>query len=180
MLGMPKSTLSDSLEDYLEAIHHIVQAKGAARGKDIAQRLGVNRSSVSGALRSLAGKNLINYAPYDIVTLTPQGERVAQRVVQRHEVLREFFVRVLGVEVGVAEENACGMEHALSQTVLERLIHLVEFIRLCPRIDIRWTETTGYFCRRPETLEECERCIEECMRQVRKRKRMEAHGQLPC
>jgi DtxR family Mn-dependent transcriptional regulator len=54
---------SSSLEDYLEAIYHIVHEKQAARAKDIVERLGVKNSSVTGALRVLSGKGLINDAP---------------------------------------------------------------------------------------------------------------------
>jgi len=156
--------LSDSLEDYLEAIHHIIRAKGAARGKDISERLGVNRSSVTGALRLLADKKRVNHAPYDLVTLPPEGGRLAERIIRRHEVLKDFLHSVLGVQERVAEEDACRMEHAASEGVLDRLAQFVDFIRLCPRIDIRWIEETGYFCRRPDSLEDCRRCIRESLR----------------
>jgi DtxR family Mn-dependent transcriptional regulator len=162
--------LSDSLEDYLEAIHHIVRAKGAARGKDISERLKVNRSSVTGALRSLAEKKLVNYAPYDLVTLTPEGGRVAERIIHRHEVLKDFIKRVLGLEEGVAEENACRMEHAVSEAVLDRLAQFIGFIHVCPRIDIRWIAETGHFCHRPGTLEDCRRCIQKTLRTLEKRR----------
>ena len=69
------ATLTASLEDYLEAIFHIVERKQAARAKDISKRMHVNGSSVTGALRALSERNLVNYAPYDIVTLTAEGER---------------------------------------------------------------------------------------------------------
>jgi DtxR family Mn-dependent transcriptional regulator len=59
----PVDELSASMEDYLEAIYHIVTAKQAARAKDIAKRLDVNNSSVTGALRTLSEKGYINYAP---------------------------------------------------------------------------------------------------------------------
>lgn len=173
MFGVAKKTvtpqgkgLSESLEDYIEAIHHIVRAKGAARGKDISERLKVNRSSVTGALHALAEKRLVNYAPYDVVTLTAEGRRAAQRVIRRHEVLKDFFRRVLGLEEGIAEETACRMEHAASQAVLERLEQFIEFIRVCPRIDIQWIEETGYFCHRPDSREDCRRCIEESLRRL--------------
>jgi DtxR family Mn-dependent transcriptional regulator len=169
LASMHANRLSDSLEDYLEAIHHIIRAKGAARGKDISERLKVNRSSVSGALRALAEKKLVNYAPYDLVTLTPQGGRVAERVIHRHEVLKDFICRVLGLEERIAEENACRMEHAVSEPVLDRLAQFIELIRVCPRIDIHWIEETGYFCRRPDTLQYCEKCIQSSLRSLRKR-----------
>jgi DtxR family Mn-dependent transcriptional regulator len=169
-MGISMKILSESLEDYLEAIHHIIRAKGAARGKDISERLKVNRSSVTGALRALAGKKLVNYAPYDLVTLTPEGGRVAERIIHRHEVLKDFIHRVLGLEERIAEENACRMEHAVSERVLDRLAQFIDFIRICPRIDIRWIEDTGYFCHRPDTLEDCERCIRESLRNLGERR----------
>jgi len=61
--------LSESLEDYLETILGIVEEKQAAKAKDVSARLGVNASSVTGALHALRERGLINHAPYDIVTL---------------------------------------------------------------------------------------------------------------
>jgi DtxR family Mn-dependent transcriptional regulator len=176
LASMHTNRLSDSLEDYLEAIHHIIRAKGAARGKDISERLKVNRSSVTGALRALAQKKLVNYAPYDLVTLTPEGGRAAERVIHRHEVLKDFICRVLGLEERIAEENACRMEHAASEPVLDRLAQFIDFIRVCPRIDIRWIEDTGYFCHRPDKSEDCERCVQESLRSLRKKR--EADGKV--
>ena len=62
--------LSASLEDYIEAIYHIIGEKQVARGKDISSRLEVSGASVTEALRALAKKGLINYAPYEVITMT--------------------------------------------------------------------------------------------------------------
>jgi len=139
--------LSDSLEDYLEAIYHIVAQKQAARAKDIAGRMNVNNSSVTGALRSLADKGLINYAPYDVITLTHKGKKAADSVVRRHQVLCDFFTKVLAVGQKEAETAACKMEHGVSRIILERFIQFVEFVETCPQIDIQWTQKNGYECR---------------------------------
>lgn len=129
---MTEATLSESLEDYLEAIYHIIAEKKAARPKDISRRLKVGNSSVTGALKALASRDLVNYAPYDVVTLTKRGEAVARDVVARHEALREFFVRVLAVEDGLAEDAACRMEHAIPPELLDRLVRFVDFVDRCP------------------------------------------------
>lgn len=139
--------LSDSLEDYLEAIYHIVAQKQAARAKDIAGRMNVNNSSVTGALRSLADKGLINYAPYDVITLTHKGKKAADSVVRRHRVLCDFFTKVLAIGQEEAETAACKMEHGVSRIILERFIQFVEFVETCPQIDIQWTQKNGYECR---------------------------------
>ncbi|MHC4981959.1 MAG: metal-dependent transcriptional regulator [Planctomycetota bacterium] len=121
--------LSASLEDYLEAIFQIAAEKKVARSKDISKVTRVSRSSVTGALRALSEKGLINYAPYDLITLTPKGRAVAEGVVRRHEVLREFFVEVLGVDERQGEKAACKMEHAMSGKILERFIRFVDSTR---------------------------------------------------
>ena len=102
-----RAALSSNMEDYLEAIFHISSEKQAARAKDIADRLKVNKSSVTGALRSLSEKGYVNYAPYDIITLTDKGKVLAKDVVRRHETLKDFFVKILLVDETEAEEASC-------------------------------------------------------------------------
>jgi DtxR family Mn-dependent transcriptional regulator len=72
--------LSSSLEDYLETIYWIVQDSQVARVKDIAKSLGVSKPSVTGALRALASKGLVNYDRYQYITLTDEGRQVAQKL----------------------------------------------------------------------------------------------------
>jgi DtxR family Mn-dependent transcriptional regulator len=122
------SALSDSLEDYLEAIFHIEKAKQAARAKDIARRMNVKGSSVTGALQALARRKLINYSPYDLITLTEKGREVARDVVRRHAVLCRFFIDILDADPKEAEKGACRMEHALPAGIMERLIGFVEYL----------------------------------------------------
>jgi DtxR family Mn-dependent transcriptional regulator len=138
--------VSASLEDYLEAIYHTVAAKGAARAKDIVQRLGVHNSSVTQALRSLSDKELINYAPYDVITLTDRGERIALDVVKRHTTLSAFLRKVLGLSDHEADEGACLMEHAVNPLIMERLVKFVEYFENCPSNDVRWDDEIGFFC----------------------------------
>ena len=132
---MTAATLSASLEDYLEAIYHIVRNKRAARPKDISRHLEVGSSSVTGALKALAERNLVNYAPYDVVTLTRTGEEAARDVVRRHESLREFFIKVLAADAELAEQAACKMEHEIPPELVDRCVRFIEFVEMCPRGD---------------------------------------------
>lgn len=118
--------LSASLEDYLEAIFQVVSEKGGVRAKDIAARVGVKAGSVTSALQSLAEKKLINYAPYEVITLTSEGMQKARQVVRRHEVLKEFFIDVLGIEEKIADDGACKLEHDIPKVIFERLVEFVE------------------------------------------------------
>jgi DtxR family Mn-dependent transcriptional regulator len=113
------------LEDYLEAIYRLVEERGEARAKDVGEALGVRGSSVTGALRSLAERRLINYHPYRSITLTPAGTTAGRRLLRRHEALRSFLRDVLRLEPAEAEAAACGMEHAVSERVLARLLDFI-------------------------------------------------------
>lgn len=119
-------TLSASLEDYMEAIFHIIDEKKAVRASDIAERLGVSRPSVTGALQALVREELIHHKPYDVITFTEQGACVAREIVAKHAVLKEFFTGCLGVHDDEAEAAACGMEHTLSESILRKLVGFVE------------------------------------------------------
>jgi DtxR family Mn-dependent transcriptional regulator len=166
-------SLTASLEDYLEAIFRIIEEKQAVKPKDIAKRLRVSNSSVTGALRSLAEKELINYAPYDVISLTPTGKTAAKDVARRHEVLRDFFIKVLAVEEAEADRAACQMEHSITKVILERFIQFAEFVEVCPRGGAKWIAGFGYHCDRDENHESCERCISATLEEVRQRNQSE-------
>jgi DtxR family Mn-dependent transcriptional regulator len=123
-----KSNLSASLEDYLEAIFNLASESDVARSKDIAELLNVSKSSVTGALRVLKKKGLANYKPYDFVTLTDAGQAAAAEVVKKHNILKSFFINVLGVEKDIAQQAACKAEHTLGPEVIARLLSFIEFV----------------------------------------------------
>jgi DtxR family Mn-dependent transcriptional regulator len=100
--------------------------------RDIAERLSVQMPSVTGALRALAARDLVNHTPYSYVTLTPAGERVARDMVRRHDVLTGFLSDFLGLDRVTAERNACAMEHAIEPVVLTRLVAFIEQERSQP------------------------------------------------
>ena len=123
-----RTDLSASLEDYLEAILNLSADEGHAHSKDIAERLDVARPSVTGALRTLKSKGLASYEPYGSVTLTKTGRTAAQKVARKHEIIKSFFVDVLGVDNKVAQNAACKAEHALGPEVISKLLSFSEFV----------------------------------------------------
>ena len=148
--------LTESLEMYLKAVYVIQQKKQAARVTDIAHEVGVIPSSVTGALRTLSKLELINYAPYDIITLTPRGLDKAEAITRKYAALRDFFVKILGVDESTAQTEACRMEHRISEVVFDRLLHFVQYYEECPYAEIRWDDELGYVCTCDDT--ECVRC----------------------
>jgi DtxR family transcriptional regulator, Mn-dependent transcriptional regulator len=128
MATKKQQNLSASLEDYLEAIFFLTRDAAVARSKDIADRLGVARPSVTGALRQLAQKGLINYEPYGLVSLTKVGQARAAGVAKKHDVIKSFFVDILGVEAESATEAACRAEHTLGKPIVAKLMSFIEFV----------------------------------------------------
>lgn len=151
-------SLTASQEDYLEAIYHISAEKMAARAKDISTYLDVRASSVTGALRILGKLGLVNYAPYDLITLTDAGRLAAEDIVSRHTALEHFLVHVLGVDKKEADDAACKMEHSVPKPIIERFVKYAEYVEKCPKGGITWESGFGYFCKHGCPDEECNSC----------------------
>jgi len=158
--------LSASMEDYLQAIYHIQVEKQAARTKDIALRMKVNNSSVTGALRSLSEKGFLNYAPYDVITLTRKGMDYAEDMVRRHNALKRFFTEILGVDEPVADTSACKMEHAVSPMIMDRITRFVDFIQICPRGGEDFLEKYCLSDSEKTDPDKCDTCISKVRRKL--------------
>ncbi|MDY0041963.1 MAG: metal-dependent transcriptional regulator [Desulforhabdus sp.] len=163
----PVEGLSASMEDYLEVIFHLEDSNRVARAKDIADQMNVQRASVTGALKALAGRGLINYSPYSYITLTATGRNIARDIIRRHNTLKEFFVTALQLTPEEAEANACRMEHAIDPSAVDRLVHFLEFIKTCPRTGIDWFDAFARYCKRGVQTSNCEDCMELCLQRVK-------------
>ena len=150
--------LSESLEDYLEAIYQLERESGSARPADIAARLDVSRPSVTGALRALSDRGLVHYAPYAAVALTTAGRKTAAEVARRHGILKEFLERVLSLASEQAERAACRMEHVLEPDVLARFLDFARFTDSCPHRTTRWVAGLGFICDEKGNFAECATC----------------------
>ena len=140
--------LSASLEDYLEAIFNLAAGSEGARSKDVADTLGVAKSSVTGALQLLCERGLADHEPYGCIILTPQGRSAALEVVRKHEVLKSFFVDVLGVEAEAAQRAACRAEHALGQEIIGRLVSFIDYAAASGRSGRGVAGEFQQFCRK--------------------------------
>lgn len=105
--------IHESAEDYLESILMLCLEHGSARSVDIAAHLGVTKPSVSFAMKRLRENGYILMGDDNRITLTEQGEAIAQRMLERHNLLSSFLIR-LGVSEDVARADACKIEHDLS------------------------------------------------------------------
>ena len=110
-------------EDYLESILRLREQGKAVRSIDVVADLGYSKPSVSVAMKKLRESGHIQVEDNGVITLTPQGEAVACRTWERHRTLTEFFIR-LGVDPKIAEQDACKVEHDLSDETFDKLLAL--------------------------------------------------------
>jgi DtxR family Mn-dependent transcriptional regulator len=116
------------LEDYLEMVSFLSD-DGEVRVTDIATRLGVSKPSVLTALRNLEEQGLIEHERYRTVTLTQRGALQAAGIRDRHDFLTSFLRDTLGVSAETAEDDACKMEHILSEETLKKMKLLARSIK---------------------------------------------------
>jgi DtxR family Mn-dependent transcriptional regulator len=113
--------VTQSLEDYLEAIYLIIQKKKVARVKDISEQLSVKKPSVINAVKELEARNMVVHEKYGYIELTPQGEEAAEKIYERHQTIHAFLRDFLKVTDEVAEDDACKIEHHLSPETFDKL-----------------------------------------------------------
>lgn len=159
--------LTASMEDYLEIIYLLVQKNKLARAKDIADHLGVKKPSVTGALRVLSSLGLIKYSPYGYIDLTDEGNSKASKIFRRHEILKQFFVKILRVDPQKAEDDACKVEHAISDSTLEKLVNFMHFIEHCPRTGFDWLNLLENYCQKGNKPANCIECTNEIQKKAR-------------
>jgi Mn-dependent DtxR family transcriptional regulator len=116
--------IKESAENYLEAILVLGNANGRVRSIDVANHLGVSKPSVSVAMKHLRQNDYVIFAPDGEISLTDAGMEIAARVYERHTVITEALCR-MGVSVEVAREDACRIEHDISE---ETFIKLKEWL----------------------------------------------------
>ncbi len=123
------NNISSGLEDYLEEIYIAQLNNNPLKGAELARKLNISRASVSEALSKLVTKELIKYNSYETISLTRKGLIEAKKVYEKHNILKEFFEQVLGIEPREAGENACKIEHIVSKNILDKMSEFTNFYR---------------------------------------------------
>ena len=112
--------IQESGEMYLETIHVLLQRNGHVRSIDISEHMGYSKPSVSRAVGLLKNGGYITVDKDGLISLTGKGLELANKIYERHTVLTQFLVK-LGVTAEVAAEDACKLEHAISDESLQAI-----------------------------------------------------------
>lgn len=118
---------SEATEDYLELIDLLVREKGFASTSDVAERMGVSKSSVTGMVKKLHREGYLIHTPYRGMALTESGKNLARNMKDRHETLRRLLV-LLGVPETTAKSDAEKIEHGLHPETVRKLKRLVSYL----------------------------------------------------
>ena len=122
-----ESEVGKSAEDYLESMIILKEKNGYIRSVDIATLLGVTKPSVSNAMKRLREEGYIEMNRSGFITVTEKGMEIADKIYTRHKKLTDFFI-ALGVDPEVAEDDACKIEHDISDETFEAICsHIDKF-----------------------------------------------------
>ena len=117
--------IQESGEMYLETIHVLSQKKGEVRSIDVCEYMGYSKPSVSRAMGILKNAGSIEVDKHGYITLTDEGLSLAQKMSSRHTLLTRMLVK-LGVDEEVAAEDACKIEHHISEATFDAIKKFVE------------------------------------------------------
>lgn len=113
--------IQESGENYLETILNLERRNGIVRSIDIATELGFSKPSVSRAMSVLKKAGYIEQEAYGDITLTESGRKRAMEVYGRHQLITEFLVKTLDLDAETAEQDACRIEHIISEKTVMRM-----------------------------------------------------------
>ncbi|SHE74249.1 metal-dependent transcriptional regulator [Alkalibacter saccharofermentans] len=112
--------VQESRENYLETILLLQKELGQVRSIDIAHKLEYTKASISRAMSLLKKDNLITMGKSGIIELTEEGQKKAAEIYDRHRAIKDFLINI-GVSEKTAEEDACRMEHVISNEAFEKI-----------------------------------------------------------
>lgn len=124
--------LSPTMEEYLEAIYKLQNEFGMAKTTSLAKNLGVALGSVTNTVRKLKRLNLITHISYKGVKLTGRGEKAALSVVRRHRLSERLLTDLLGMDWDKVHEDACMLEHSISEDVASLIERSLNHPETCP------------------------------------------------
>jgi DtxR family transcriptional regulator, Mn-dependent transcriptional regulator len=125
--------VSENIEEYLECIWELTQRGSVAKTTDIASELKVSPASVTEMVQKLAEGGYVIYEKYKGVTLTEEGTRIGSKIKRRHRLLERFLVDILGVSNEKSHEEACRLEHTISDVSEKSLCQMMNNPQTSPK-----------------------------------------------
>lgn len=153
--------LSATVENYLLTIYNLEKEKKVARPKDICLRQNVAKSTVTAALQCLASKGLLNYQPYEPVTLTASGLKRAKQLFLRKKVLFDFLNNIMLLPGELADETSDTMVHSMNPQVLRRFVCFITLFKENLRDGAGFMPEFRQFIEQNGHAADCNDCLEK-------------------
>ncbi len=156
--------LTHSGAHHLLAIHEVGQHYGGwARVSDVARHLDITRGSVSVTLRALKKRGLVLTDEHHLVSLSPEALHIVHGVMAKKAAVKAFLVEVLGVSEQQAEIDSCKVEHLLSRSTGEKLLHFIRFLMSEEELAARLKKTFRGYPASCSDVEACPLCDGHCL-----------------
>ena len=129
---MVDDKISDNIEEYLEVLYRNGSNGDQVSTTQLSKELGIAPGSVTQMLKKLENLGYIVYTPYRGATLTDEGMKIAQKITRKHRILEKFLTDILKIKEENVHEQACEMEHTLSDEAERALCGMLQHPDLCP------------------------------------------------
>ncbi|HML06445.1 MAG TPA: DtxR family transcriptional regulator [Methanobacterium sp.] len=155
-----KETLSENVEEYLEILYKLSPNGEMVSTSQISEKLRIAPASVTQMLKKLSDKGYVQYSPYKGAVLTKEGIKIAKKITRKHRLLERFLCDILKIKKDKIHEQACDMEHSLSDDAERALCHLLEQPDKCPgesiipECDLKFTSCEECLMRKGDDVEE--------------------------
>ncbi len=139
--------LTQSLEDYLEAMYVISLTNKVVRVKEVAKFLSVKTPSVVDAIGKLTDRGLVIHEKYGYLELTDEGFKLAKEVNDKHQKVYKFLNEILGVSSVTSKKDACNIEHYISKEAMTKMIKFTRFVGTCSEGYPQWLKNFNYYAK---------------------------------
>ena len=129
---MADAKISENIEEYLEVLYRNGSNGEQVSTTTLSKELGIAPGSVTQMLKKLENLGYINYIPYKGATLTDEGMKIAQKITRKHRILEKFLIDILKIKEENVHDQACEMEHTLSDEAERALCTMLNNPDLCP------------------------------------------------
>lgn len=152
--------LSPNIEKYLEAIYKLSQKEDSVKTSKISNDLGITQASVSEMLKKLDKMDFVEYSQYKGVKLTEKGLKTAKKVTRKHRLLERFLHDILKLKDNLLHDQACEMEHSLSDEAERAMCQVLDHPDKCPgdsvipACDLKFTSCDECMSRKEEEVNE--------------------------
>lgn len=156
--GYMNKKLTESLEKYLMAVFDLSKLQSNIKVKDVSAFLKIGGPSTADAIKTLASKGFINYVPYGTISLTAKGASAIEIKKYRHYTIVKFLNNVLDIPIKDAELNADYIEYSMTEDVLQKFVHYLDFMGQCSCKEPKWIKSCKETLKNGEIPSKCTAC----------------------